>query len=83
MFWLHKYLLSQLLHNLGGREGNICWDFSKMLHLLKRREGKRSWIPYVWSPEVVLVVENLPANAGDVKRHGFDHWVGKIPWRRA
>ena len=83
MFWLHKYLRSQLLHNLGGREGNICWDFSKMLHLLKRREGKRSWIPYVWAPEVVLVVENLPANAGDVKRHGFDHWVGKIPWRRA
>ena len=25
------------------------------------------------------MVENLPANAGDVK---FDPWVGKIPWRR-
>ena len=22
-------------------------------------------------------------NAGDVKRWGFDPWVGKIPWRRA
>ena len=32
---------------------------------------------------VVLVVKNLPANAGDVKRCGFDPWVGKIPWRRA
>ena len=53
-----------------------------MLHLLKRREGKRSWIPYVWASQVVLVVKNLPASAGDVKRHGFDHWVGKIPWRR-
>ena len=30
-----------------------------------------------------LVVKNLPANAGDVKRHGFDPWVGKIPWKRA
>ena len=30
----------------------------------------------------VLVVKNLPANAGDV-RLGFDPWVGKIPWRRA
>ena len=22
-------------------------------------------------------------NTGDVKRHGFNPWVGKIPWRRA
>ena len=28
------------------------------------------------------MVKNLPANAGDM-RHGFDPWVGKIPWRRA
>ena len=32
--------------------------------------------------QVVLVVKNLPANAGDV-RCGFDPWVRKIPWRRA
>ena len=32
---------------------------------------------------MVLAAKNLPANAGDVKRHGFDPWVGKIPWRRA
>ena len=32
---------------------------------------------------VALVVKNLPASAGDIKRHGFDPWVGKIPWRRA
>ena len=25
---------------------------------------------------------NPPVNAGDM-RHGFDPWVGKIPWRRA
>ena len=32
---------------------------------------------------MVLVVKNPPAKAGDVKRCGFDPWVGKIPWRRA
>ena len=32
---------------------------------------------------MVLVVKNLPANAGDIKRRGFSPWVGKIPWRRA
>ena len=31
---------------------------------------------------MVLVVKNLPANAGDT-RCGFDPWVRKIPWRRA
>ena len=33
--------------------------------------------------QVVLVVKNLPANAGDNKRCGFAYLVGKIPWRRA
>ena len=33
--------------------------------------------------QVVLVVKNQAANAGDIKKHGFDSWVGKIPWRRA
>ena len=28
------------------------------------------------------MVKNLPANAGDVKRCGFDPWFGTIPWRR-
>ena len=32
--------------------------------------------------ELALVVKNLPAGAGDVKRHGFDPWVRKFPWRR-
>ena len=32
---------------------------------------------------MALVVKNLPANAGDLRRHGFDPWVGKIPWRKA
>ena len=33
--------------------------------------------------QVALVVKNSPANAGDVKRPGFDLWVGQISWRRA
>ena len=30
--------------------------------------------------QVVLVVKNLPANAGDL-REGFNPWVRKMPWR--
>jgi len=30
---------------------------------------------------VALVVKNLPAAAGDVKRREFNPWVEKIPWR--
>ena len=28
------------------------------------------------------MVKNPPANNRSLKRHGFDPWVGKIPWRR-
>ena len=38
---------------------------------------------YVWTSQVVLVVKNPAANAGDIKRHRFDPWVRKIPWRQA
>ena len=31
----------------------------------------------------MLVIKNLPAYAGRRKRHRFDPWVGKIPWREA
>ena len=31
---------------------------------------------------MVLVVKNLPANAGDIRDKGFDPWVRKIPSRR-
>ena len=33
--------------------------------------------------QVALVVKNPPASTGDNKKHGFNPWVGKIPWRRA
>ena len=39
-------------------------------------------VPYSWVSQVVLVVKNLPANAGDARTYGFNPWVGKIPWRR-
>ena len=29
--------------------------------------------------QVALVAKNLPTKAGDIKRCGFDPWVGKIP----
>ena len=32
---------------------------------------------------MVLVVKNLLAKAGDVKRLWFDPWIRKIPWKRA
>ena len=32
---------------------------------------------------MVLVVKSLPASAGRCKRHRFDPWVRKIPWKRA
>ena len=31
--------------------------------------------------QVVLVVKNLPANTGNMRLR-FNHWVGKVPWRR-
>ena len=30
-----------------------------------------------------LVLKNMPANAGDIRKRGLSPWVGKIPWRRA
>ena len=45
---------------------------------MKNKEGIES----DGDSQVVLVVNNLPAEAGDV-RDRFDPWVGKIPSRRA
>ena len=52
---------------------------SQELTVLKNHSFSR----YKWAAQVALVVKNLPASAGDVKRHGFNPWVRKIPWRRA
>ena len=39
--------------------------------------------PFISHCTVALVVKNLPANAGDRMRPGFNPWVRKIPWGRA
>ena len=31
---------------------------------------------------MVLLVKNLPAKAEDIRGHGLDLWVRKIPWKR-
>ena len=33
--------------------------------------------------QVVLVVKNPSANAGDIRKNRFKLWVGKIPWSKA
>ena len=38
---------------------------------------------YFWASQMALVVKNLPANSGAIKRYEFDPWIGKIPWRRS
>ena len=38
---------------------------------------------YRWASQVVLVVKNLPVNAGDIRDVGFDPGARKICWRRA
>jgi len=32
--------------------------------------------------QVVLVVKNPLANAGDIRDLEFDPWLGRIPWRK-
>ena len=36
-----------------------------------------------WASLVAQLIKNPPANSGDIKRHGFNPWDGKIPWKRA
>ena len=50
-----------------------------MSALIFKVQYTRKW----GASQVVLVVKNSPANADRRKRHGFDPWMGKIPWRRA
>ena len=40
-------------------------------------------LTHIGTSLVVRMVENSPANAGDIKRYETDPWVEKIPWRRA
>ena len=38
---------------------------------------------YFWAFQLTPVIKNLPLNAGRRKKHRFDLWVRKSPWRRA
>ena len=69
-------------------DGNSQPDFLVNRCLMKEeRRDCLNYLSFILSEvsgasQVVLVVKNLPADAGDM-RCGFDPWVGKIPWRRA
>ena len=50
----------------------------------KLREHVPPSPPPLWPPVCSHVsVYSCPASAGRHKRHRFDPWVGKLPWRRA
>ena len=49
---------------------------NKLYHTLNESPKRKT------ASQVVLVVKNLPANAGASGGPRFDPWVGKIPWRR-
>ena len=51
---------------------------------IDRQEPKREYFICILlgASQVVLVVKNPPAHAGDAVRHSFNPWVGKVPWRR-
>ena len=51
--------------------------------MLKMNPHTIFWETAIRASQVVLVVENLPANTGDIGDIGFDPWVREIPWRRA
>ena len=51
--------------------------------MLKMNPHTIFWETAIQASQVVLVVENLPANTGDIGDIGFDPWVREIPWRRA
>ena len=38
-------------------------------------------VTWIRASQVVPVVKNLPANAGDIKRRRFNPWGGTIPWQ--
>ena len=45
----------------------------------KQGRPKEAISKYIKASQVVLVVKNLPVNAGNIKRRGFNPWVGKTP----
>ena len=61
-----------------------CYCFSHSMTSLQKVFWFLVEVYLTWASQVVLLVKNLPANAGDVReRCSFDPKIGKIPWRRA
>ena len=67
----------------GERFGDCLPWFSRQL--APPSEGKRDFCPYLaLTGSVIDASGKEPAcQCRRCKRHGFDPWVGKIPWRRA
>ena len=55
------------------RNANICSDKNSYMNI---------HLYLCVASQLALMVKNPPANAGDIKRHRFNPWVGEIPWRR-
>ena len=52
-------------------------------HLLYRLLKNYGNVFITRASQVMLVVKNPSASAGDINRSGFNAWVKKIPWRKA
>ena len=70
------------LESCGG--WNNLWSYfhSRREEMTMYALQNNSLLKTTQAPRVVLVVENPPANAGDVTDAGLDPGVRKIPWRR-
>ena len=56
--------------------------FPVLHHLLKFVQIHVQYL-YIRAFQVALVVQNLPANAGDIRDGGSTPGLGRLPWRRA
>ena len=87
--FLRKQITQQLSSTRKGLDqGCVCppgFPIWPLTHLKLRLLKKFCFIEIqlIQASQVALVVKSSPANAGDLKRCGFDPWVGKIPWKKA
>ena len=51
--------------------------------IVNKNTTLKEYYEIIWASQVVLVIKNQPANAGDIRDIRFDPSVRKIPWRRA
>ena len=51
--------------------------------LIQTTPGKLVLVTGTWATQVMLVVKNLPANAGDLRDVGSIPRLGRLLWRRA